>query len=94
MLRTNTCICVIYRSPTTQCASDLDFDISRSPKVKSDGAVGHTTYDSLLVYNGNIWLASLQDIRLQILGNLTLTFQGHLGSNLMVPLDSPYMFSY
>ncbi len=33
--------------------SDLEFDLSRSPKVKSNGAVRHPLYDFLLVCNNN-----------------------------------------
>ena len=33
--------------------NDLEFDLSRSLKVKYDGAVGLPIYDFLLVYNSN-----------------------------------------
>ena len=51
---------------------------------------------SKLMFNSNVWpnSASLQDIRLQNLSDLDLTFQGHSKSNVMVSLDSPYMVSY
>ncbi len=38
---------LLYTSPQNQ--SDLDFDLSRSLKVKSDAAVGHSIYDFLLM---------------------------------------------
>ena len=34
--------------------SDLDFDLSRSPKVKSDDVIGLTIYGFLLMVNSNI----------------------------------------
>ncbi len=45
---------------------DLDFDLSRSLKFKSDDAVGLPIYGFLLMFNGNIgpnW-APLRDTRL------------------------------
>ena len=33
--------------------SDLDFDLSRSPKVKPNGAIGLPTCASMLVSDGN-----------------------------------------
>ncbi len=43
---------------------DLDFDLWRSLKVKSDGAIGLPLYGFLLVFNSNIWpsLVCLQDL--------------------------------
>ncbi len=45
---------------------DLDFDFSRSLKVKFHGVIGFAIYGFLLTVNGNIWpkLAPLRDIRL------------------------------
>ncbi len=34
--------------------SDLDFDLSRSLKVKCDSAIGIPMYDLLLMFNSNI----------------------------------------
>ena len=46
---------------------DLDFDLSRSMKVKYKGAIGLPVYGFLLMFNSNIGpnSALLQDIRLQ-----------------------------
>ncbi len=45
--------------------SDLDFDLSRSLKVKCHFVIGLTIYSFLMV-NSNIWpnLAPIRDIRL------------------------------
>ncbi len=40
----------MYRPPATQSLNDLDFDLSRSLKVKSNGAVGVTKYDFLFLF--------------------------------------------
>ena len=45
-----------YRYPTTQNQSDLDFDLSRSFKVKCHGVIGLTIYGFLLMFNSNIGL--------------------------------------
>ncbi len=44
----------------------LNFDLSRSLKVKCDGGFGISIYDLLLLFNSNIWLnsAALRDISL------------------------------
>ena len=34
---------------------DLDFDLSRSFNVKSDGAIGLPIYGFLSMFNSNIW---------------------------------------
>ncbi len=47
-------ICIKYRSPTTQNLSDLDFDLSRSLKVKCDSAIGLPIYAFLLMFISNI----------------------------------------
>ncbi len=52
---------------------DLDFDLSRSLKVKCDGAIGLPIYGFLSMFNSNIWpnMAPLRNyIRLQNLGDL------------------------
>ena len=41
------------RSPTNQYVSD--FDVSGSPKIKSDGAVGLPMHDFLLEFNSKIY---------------------------------------
>ncbi len=46
------------RSPAIQHASDLDFDLLRSPKLKCDGVTGLPIYDFLLMFNSNIWPVS------------------------------------
>ncbi len=52
--------------------SDLDFDLSRSLKVKCEGAIGLPIYGFLLMFNSNIGpnRAPLRDISLQNLGDL------------------------
>ncbi len=52
--------------------SELDFDLSRSLEVEIDGVNGLLIYGFLLMFNSNIGTnkASLQDIRLQNLGDL------------------------
>ncbi len=84
----------LLRDINLQNMSDLDFNLSRSLKVKCESAIGFPIYGLLLVFNSNIVpnSASLQDIRLQIWLTLNLTF--HSRSNPMVQLDSPYMTSY
>ena len=47
-------ISIPCRSPSTQNQSDLDFDLSRSLKVKSDDVIGLTIYSFLLMVNSNI----------------------------------------
>ena len=61
--------------------------------VKSDSVIGLAihVYGFLLMVKNNIGpnSAQLRDIRFEIL--VTLTFQGHLRSNPMARLDSPYL---
>ncbi len=45
----------MYRTPTTQNVSGLDYGLSRSLRVKRDGAIGLPIYGSLLMFNSNIW---------------------------------------
>ncbi len=56
-----------YRSATTQNLSDLDLDLSRSLKVKCEGAIGRPIYGFLLMFNNNIGpnSAPFRDIRIQ-----------------------------
>ncbi len=83
------------RYTSLQSQSGLDCNLSRSVKVKCDGAVAVLIHEFLFVSNNNIWpnWTSLRDISLQNLRGLDLDFQGHLTSNVMVPLDSLYMIS-
>ncbi len=47
-------ISIPYRYPTTENLTDLDFDLSRSLKVKSDGVIRLAIYGFLLMVNSNI----------------------------------------
>ncbi len=47
-------ICIPFRSATTQNLSDLDFDLSRSLKIKCHGVIGLPIYGFLLMINGNL----------------------------------------
>ncbi len=51
---------------------DLEFDLSRSLKIKCDGAIGLPTYGFLLMVNSNIWpnSAPLRGVRLRNLSDL------------------------
>ncbi len=49
-------MCIAYRSPTMKNLSDLDFDLSRSLKVKFNSAIGIPIYGLLLMFNSNIAL--------------------------------------
>ncbi len=44
---------IILRGIRLQTLNDLEFDLSGSLKVKSNGAVGFPIYDILLMYNSN-----------------------------------------
>ncbi len=76
--------------------SDLEFDLSRSLKVICDHVIGLSIYAFLLMFNSNLWSKSgLYDIQAcEMWVTLNLTFEGHSSSNVMMSLDSPYMFSY
>ena len=52
--------------------SDLEFDLSRSLKVKYDDVIGLSLYAFLLMFNSNMWpnSAPLQDMRLRNLSDL------------------------
>ena len=69
-----------------QNLSDLEFDLSRSLKVKCDSVIGLPIYAFLLMFNSSIWpnSAPLQDIRLQNLSDLKLG----LSRSLKVKCDS------
>ena len=70
--------------------SDLDFDLSKSLKDKSIGAIRLRIYGFLLMFNCNIGskYAPLQDIRVEIRVTLNLTFQGFSRSYFKVSLDA------
>ncbi len=65
-------------SPSIQNQSDLDFDLSRWVKVKTD-VIGVAIYGFLLMVNSNIEpnSATLRDIILWNPSDLDLTFPGH-----------------
>ncbi len=65
---------------------DLEYDLSRSLKVKCDGAIGFPIYGFLLMLNSNIGpnYAPLRDIRLLNLGELDFD----LSRSLKVKCDS------
>ncbi len=50
----------------------LDFDLSRSLKIKSDGVTEFPVYGFLLMFNSNIGpnMAPLREVRLQNLSDL------------------------
>ncbi len=60
------------RSPSTQNLSDLDFDLSRSLKVKSGDVIGLAIYGFLLMVDSNIGsdVAPLRDMMLSNLSDL------------------------
>ncbi len=55
---------LLYHKKSFQNLNDLDFDLSRSLKVKCSSAIILTIPGFLLIFNGNIWpnSASLRDI--------------------------------
>ncbi len=69
---------------------DLVCDLSKSLKVKSNGAVELPIYGFLLMFNGKLWLPSW-DIRLQNLNDLDCDLSR---PNVKVSLESPYKFIY
>ncbi len=58
--------------------------------------IGLQVYDFLLVFNRNIWPnpAPLQDLSFQNLINLDIDLSMSLRTNMITPMDSPYMLSY
>ena len=46
----------MYVSPTKNLG-DIDFDLSRSLKVKCGGAITHPVYGFLLMFNSNMIMA-------------------------------------
>ena len=70
--------------------SDLDFDLSRSLKVKCDGVIGLPIYGFLLMFNSNIWpnSAPLLDISFQNLVDLDINLSRSLRSNVIVSTAS------
>ncbi len=85
----------ISESPTTEYASD--FDLSRSPKLNSDGAIGLPICDFLLVFDNLAQLGSLQAIRLPNLSGLeydhsrSLNFKSD-APNIWFPFNMCLMF--
>ncbi len=73
-----------------------DFDLTRSLRVKSDGAVGLSICDLLLVFNSNTWPKSVPLSGLRNLGDLKIhiDLSRSLKSNVIAPMDSPYTLSY
>ncbi len=65
-----------------QNRGDLEFDLSRSLKVKSNGAVGLSTYDSLLVSNSNYMSNSH---RLGVIATQNFSYLLSLGPNFDPP---------
>ncbi len=84
-------ICITYRCSTTQkYGLGGAFKVT---EVKSDDAIGLPIDGFLLMFSNNRGpsQAPLRDIGLQNM-TLTLTFRGHLRSNVTVPLDSILWF--
>ena len=79
-----------------QSLSDLDFELTRSPKVKCDGAVGLSICDFLLVSNSNTWSNSgpLPDISLRNRSDLDSDLSSSRQSKVIASMDSPFMSSY
>ena len=84
--------------------SDIDFDVSRSPKAKFDSAIGQpkTPPANKLFYvtsrimsnNTRKYSYKILSSTTQYLNDLDFDFQGHSGSNMIVPLDSTHVVSY
>ncbi len=73
----------------------LNFDLLDSLKVKFDSVTALPIYGFLFMFNSNGLTQLLYEIEaFEIWVTLTLTFQGHLGSNVTVSFDLPYMLSY
>ncbi len=73
--------------------SDLDVHLSRSFKVKCNGHIGLPIYVFvLMLINSNIWPNSgpLRDISYKALKSEWRFLRSKI--NMMLPLDSPYMF--
>ncbi len=60
--------------------SDLEFDLSRSLKVKCDSVIGLPIYAFLFMSNSSIWpnSAPLQDIKRQNLSDLDFDLQAQM----------------
>ncbi len=87
---------MIYMCIILQSLSDLDFDLTRSLKFKCDGAVGLSICDLLLVFDSNTLpiSAPLRDISLRNLSFLDIDFSRSIKSNVIIPMDYPYVLSY
>ena len=79
-----------------QNLSDLEFDLSRSLKVKCDDVIGLSLYAFLLMFNSNIWpdSAPLQDIRLQNLSDLEFNLSRSLKVKSDTVIGLPILLSY
>ncbi len=79
-----------------QNLNDTDVDLSMSPKVKCYSVIGLPKYGFLLVSNCNTWpnSAPLQDISFQNLSDLDINLSRSLRSNVIAPMDPPYMLPY
>ena len=77
---------------------DLDFYLSMSLKLKCDSVIGLPICGFLVVSNSNIWpnTAPLRDtgISIQSLSDLDIELSRSPRSNVIAPMDSPYMLSY
>ncbi len=78
-----------------QNLSDLDFDITRSIKVKC-GVTILPIYGLLLMFKSKVWanLALLRDPEFEMWLTLTVTCQSHSRLNVTLSLDSHYLISY
>ena len=67
-------------APCHSHSSHLNFNLPRSTNVKSDGAIELPVYNSILMFNSNIWpySAPLRDIKLQIVMAL-VKYDGAIG---------------
>ena len=77
---------------------DLDFDLSRSPQVKANGAIWKSIYDFLFNFNGNhAPICKHFQVTLKYAWNmldLDLTTQGHSRSKPMAPFERSCITSY
>ena len=64
--------------------------------MKCDGGIRLTIYDFLLIFSGHIWpnTAHLLDLSFQNLTDLDGELERSLRSNVIAPMDSPYILSY
>ncbi len=75
--------------------SDVDIDLSRSLKVKSDSSIlGLTIYGFILMFNNIISpnSAPLRDISFQNMTGLDINLSASLRSNVVASMDPSYPF--